>query len=147
MEPKYNAEDLNDHIAIAGVIKDSNGDILIQNHNKYGFMTIPVGKANYGQSAEDALKEELFEECNITVEEFTLLSKKNYEYERCGKIVNLVLHLYVIDKFSGIIENREFEKHSEQKFVSINEVKKYSHLSDATVLYLESLGFSRDAKL
>ena len=72
MEPNYTSEDLKDHIAIAGVIKDSFGNILIQKHNKYGFITIPIGKAKPSQTAEYGLKEELFEECEEDVDEISL---------------------------------------------------------------------------
>jgi ADP-ribose pyrophosphatase YjhB (NUDIX family) len=147
MEPNYTLEDLKDHVAIAGVIRDTYGNILIQRHNKYGFITIPIGKAKSGQTAEQGLMEELFEECDIVLTDFKLILKKDYSYDRRGKLINLVLYLFEIIDYSGIIKNKELEKHSEQKFMSLDEIKKSPYLSDATLLYLESLGFVRDAKI
>ncbi len=147
MGPKYTLVDLKDHIAIAGVVKNSARDILVQKHVKYGFITIPIGKAEYNQSAEEGLKMELLEECGITIEKFNLITKKSYDYDRYGKLVNLILHLFEVSEFSGEIENLEFEKHSEQKFMDLEEIKIQPYLSDATILYLEGLGFFRDAKL
>jgi hypothetical protein len=147
MEPNYTSEDLVDHVAIAAVIKNVEGNILVQKHNKYGFITIPIGKSKSGQSAEEGLIEELFEECDIVPLEFKLISKKKYTYERKGNLINLVLYLFEVTKYSGVIKNKEFEKHSEQKFISFEDFKKSSYLSDASLLYLENLGFIRDAKI
>lgn len=66
-EVKYNEEDVCDHQGVAGVIKNSKGEILMQEHIKYGFWTIPVGKAKLGQSVEEGLKQEILEECNIEI--------------------------------------------------------------------------------
>ena len=138
-EIKYTEEDLKDHIGISAVIKDNQGRVLMQNHVKYGFWTLPVGKALPEQTVEDCLKEELFEECGINVEEFRFLLKREFIYDRHGHKVTVVKYLYEITRYSGEIKNKEPHKHSEQKFMAINEIKKLPHLSDATLLYLEIL--------
>ena len=55
----YTKEDKKDHIGISAIIynKDKTS-ILMQDHVKYSFWTIPVGKALDNQSAVDALKME-----------------------------------------------------------------------------------------
>ena len=144
---KYTGDDLEDHDATGAVIKDDQGRVLMQEHVKYGFWTIPVGKAKKEQHVEEALVEELFEECDITVIDFREIVKREYVYERDGKNVRLISHIYEIDNYSGTIKNKEPHKHSRQLFLSLEEVKKLDYLSDATLLYLEHLGYRRDARL
>jgi 8-oxo-dGTP pyrophosphatase MutT (NUDIX family) len=143
----YTPDDLKDHDAVAAVIKDKNGKILVQDHVKYGFLTIPLGKARQGQTPEEGMKEELFEECNIVAEEMKKIATKEFMYNRKGKEVKLNLHIYEITYYSGNLENREPEKHRWQKFIDLDEIKKAPHISDATKLYLEILGFKREAKI
>jgi len=64
---KYTSEDLLDHDAIAAVIKDDEGRILMQEHIKLKFWTIPIGKADQGKSPEEGMKEEVLEECGIPI--------------------------------------------------------------------------------
>jgi len=146
-EIKYNKEDLADHYGVCAVIKDSQGRILMQNHVKYGFWTIPVGKVDFGKNIEEGLKQEIFEECGLVIEKMKELVAKDYEYERNGKKVRVLAHLFEIIKYSGQIQNKEPQKHKEQKFVALEEIKKLPHLSDLTLLYLSIMGFNREAKL
>jgi len=141
----YNAEDLVDHIAIGAIIKDNSGKILMQNHVKYGFWTIPIGKAKYNQNSLEALKEEVLEECNLIVNKAKLLARKDYDYVRKGRNVKLNLYLYEVINYSGDLKNKEPENHSKQEFIDLEEIKKILYLSDATILYLETIGFKRDA--
>lgn len=143
----YNQEDLIDHHGVCAVIKDNRGNILMQNHVKYNFWTIPVGKVKTRQNIEDGLKQEVFEECGLIIEEMKELVAKDYKYERDGKKVNVYSHLFEIIKYSGVMENKEPEKHMEQKFLALEEIKKLPYLSDLTLLYLSFLGFNRKAKL
>ncbi len=65
----YNAEDLIDHHAVSAVIKDKDGRILMQEHVKYGFWTVPIGKVAVNQTLEEGLKQEIFEECNSIIQD------------------------------------------------------------------------------
>lgn len=143
----YKKEDLVDHHGICAVIKDEEGKILMQHHAKFDFWTIPVGKVKSGQSVEDGLKEEILEECDLIVEEMVELVSRNYEYEREGNKVNVFSHLFEVTKYSGQMKNKEPEKHYEQKFMDLEEIKKLPYLSDLSLLYLEQLGFVRPPKL
>lgn len=147
MKINYNEEDLIDHFGVSGVIKNSNCEILMQKHVKYGFWTIPVGKVDLDKDVVDGLKKEIFEECNIRVIKCKELLKKNFCYIRNGKKVNVYTYLFEITKYSGEIKNNEPEKHSIQKFFSVNEILKLPFLSDTTLLYLEILGYKRDRKI
>lgn len=142
----YTSEDLEDHDAIGAVIKDSEGRILMQEHKKYGFWTIPIGKSAIGTAIE-GLKKELQEECGIKVKEFKEITVRKFDYERRGKTVHLNGHLYKIISYEGIIENKEPHKHSRQEFMTLEAIKGLPFLSDMTLLYLETLGIIRSARL
>jgi len=143
----YTPEDIVDHEALGMIIKDKDGKILMQDHIKYGFFTIPVGKAKPGQTLSDALKEELFDECDIKVKDFKKIATKNYTYIRNGHKVKLHGHLLEVIKYSGTIKNKEPHKHRTQKFYDLETIKKMPYLSDMTLLYLDFLGFKRKARI
>ena len=144
-EIKYNEEDVSNHHGIAAVVMNEGGEVLMQEHVKYGFWTIPVGKVLPDQSVEDGLKQEVFEECGIVAEQFEEISVRKYDYNRNGEEVEVLLHLFNILKYKGEVTNNEPEKHKQQKFLSIEEIKNIKHLSDSTLLYLETLGIVREA--
>ena len=139
----YNEEDLKNHHAVSAIIKNKEGEILIQKHIKYGFWTIPVGKVKSNQSINEALKEEIYEECNIIIDEATEIGCRTDIYNRNGKNVKVTLHSFEIIKYSGEIQNREPDKHKIQEFKNIEDVKKLPYLSDATLFYLHKTGFDR----
>lgn len=123
MKINYNQEDILDHHGIAAVIKNAEGEILMQKHVKYGFWTIPVGKVKDGQDVIEGLKQEIREECNLEVEEWKELVEKDYFYERDGHDVKVISHLFEITKYSGELENMEPAKHREQKFCHLKKLK------------------------
>ncbi len=143
---KYNSEDIISHHGVAVIIKNQKGEILMQEHTKYGFWTIPVGKVKNGQNVEEGLKQEILEECNITIKKFKELIVRNYTYDRDGNDVLVIVHLFEILSYDGEIKNNEPKKHKQQIFIPISEIKKLPYLSDLTLLYLELLGFKRKAK-
>jgi ADP-ribose pyrophosphatase YjhB (NUDIX family) len=143
----YNSEDIVNHHGVGAIIKNSKGEILIQEHVKYGFWTIPVGKVKNGQYVEDGLKQEILEECNISINNFKELVVRNYNYNRNENEILVISHLFEILTYKGEIKNNEPEKHKQQIFLPISEIKKLPYLSDLTLLYLELLGFKRNAKI
>lgn len=147
MEINYNEEDLTDHEGIVVVIKDKSGNILVQDHVKFGFLTLPVGKVLPNQTVEEGLKREIFEECNLIVDEYKEIDEREYAYERKGKTVKVNMHLIEVLKYSGQIQNKEPEKHRKQEFVDLEEIKKAPFLSDSTMFYLENLGFKREKRI
>lgn len=146
-ERVYTKEDMLDHDGIAAIIKNEKGEVLMQNHVKYGFWTIPVGKVKTSQNAAKALKEELFEECGIRVRKYKEILSKEYIYVRRGKRIKVRIYLFLVSEYSGRIKNMEPHKHRKQEFISIENIKKLPYLSDATLLYLETLGFRRKARI
>jgi len=145
-EVKYNEEDVYDHYGVAAIIKNSKGEILMQEHIKYGFWTIPVGKVKWGQSVEEGLKQEVLEECNIEIKELKEIATRKYDYIRDGKNVVVDVHLFEVIEYSGTIKNNEPNKHKVQEFLSLDTIKNLPYLSDNTLLYLETIGFKREAR-
>ena len=140
MKINYNSEDLLDHHGVTAVIKNLAGEILMQEHVKYGFWTLPVGKVKQNQSIMDGLKQEIQEECNLQINECKEIIMKDYFYERNGKNVKVTVHLFEI-------QNLEPNKHKQQIFLPIEKILKLPYLSDTTLLYLDQLGFSRQAHI
>lgn len=144
---KYNNEDVIDHDGVAAVIKNAAGEVLVQEHVKYGFWTIPVGKVKTGQDVQSGLKEEILEECNLDIHESKELCVKDYFYERNGRTVKVVSHLFEVLKYSGEMKNTEPNKHRQQLFMPINRIVELPYLSDLTLLYLNQIGFNRPARI
>lgn len=144
---KYTSGDLKDHEGVAAIIKNKAGNILMQEHIKFGFWTIPVGKVEPGQTLLEALRQEMFEECGINIGQANELGVKNVEHVRDGKKVHVRLSLYEIRRYTGTIKNKEPHKHTQQLFIPLDKITKLPYLSDSTVFYLETLGTLREAKL
>lgn len=143
----YNSEDVVSHHGVAAIIKNQRGEILMQEHTKYGFWTIPVGKVKDEQSIEEGLRQEIFEECNIQLKEFKEITVRSYTYTREGNDVLVISHLFEVLDYEGEVKNNEPQKHTQQLFLPLSKIKKLSYLSDLTLLYLETLGFKRPAKI
>jgi ADP-ribose pyrophosphatase YjhB (NUDIX family) len=147
MNINYNAEDVVSHDGIAAVIKNKDGDILMQEHVKYGFWTIPVGKVKEGQSIIDGLKQEILEECNLEILECVEIARQDYLYERNGSDVKVASHLFEITKYNGEMKNTEPLKHKQQIFMPIKDISELPFLSDLTLLYLSQIGINRQAHI
>jgi len=147
MKIPYTNEDIVNHHSVAGVIKNVAGGILMQEHVKYGFWTFPVGKVKDNQDIIDGLKEEMMEECNLQIEEYREVITKDLFYKRNGNDVKVVSHVFEVLKYSGEMKNKEPLKHTQQLFLSIEDIKNLPYISDVTQLYLERLGFKREVKI
>jgi len=147
MSINYNSEDLADHAGVAAVIKNEAGEILMQEHVKYGCWTIPVGKVKEGQDIVDGLRQEIMEECGLEIIEFSEMTRQNFLYEREGKKVKVAGYLFEITKYVGEPQNMEPLKHNQQLFLSIEEIAVLAYLSDMTLVFLETLGVNRRARI
>jgi ADP-ribose pyrophosphatase YjhB (NUDIX family) len=132
----YTPRDLLDHDAIAAVIRNDQDNILMFYHKKFEFWTIPVGKAEQGETPYEGMCTELREECGIEVIKATEIVARPYSYPRRGEVVNIILHLYSVEKFEGTPKNNEPEKHPEMRYMPISEIRELPDLSDATMLFL-----------
>ena len=146
MRMKYTSEDMSDHDAVAAVIKNNDVEILMQEHVKYGFWTIPLGKAKNDQSVDEGLKQELFEELDISITRYKEITGRNYTYTD-GRNIKVTAHIFEILSYTGKIYNKEPHKHKQQIFLSLDKIGKLPFLSDMTLLYLETLGIKRKDKI
>jgi len=117
-----------EHDAIGGVIKKGN-KILMMDHVKFNFWTIPIGKVEPGQTIEEGLIQEMKEELNITPTKFKKIHKFKKSYTRQGKKVTVKVHMFSISSWRGTIKNNEPKKHRSIKWMTRDEMKKY-RLSD-----------------
>jgi ADP-ribose pyrophosphatase YjhB (NUDIX family) len=137
--PKVTMEDIVTHEAISAIIhKDKK--ILMFKHVKYEFWTIPIGKVRPGQKVSAALKEELQEECGITPTKLAVIAQFEKVYNR-GKGVKTTVNNHVCDiiEYKGTVTNKEPEKHSQMKWMTIQEIKRIKDISDATKAFLKTI--------
>lgn len=120
----WTKQELNPHQAIGAIITDKEGKILIQFNNKIGKWCIPSGKVDPGKTPEQALKQELGEECGISPKSYRLMGSKTFTYEREGVKVPVVSYVYEVMSYVGKPQNMEPSKHSVQKFMTMDEISK-----------------------
>lgn len=137
-EVAFTPEDLIDHHAVAAVFRDSSDQILMMRHGKWGFWTIPIGKAHQGQTPFDSLVEEMQDELGVTVTSAEDVRQGELEYFREGHPVRLVMHVFEVKAHSGKIVNKEPLKHAELRYMTVAEIAQEPKLSDATLLFLEA---------
>ena len=106
---------------VAGVIK-KNGKFLIARRSKEkslgGFWEYPGGKVEEGETDEESLKRELYEEFGITVTVKNHLVNSFYKYEK----INVNLKAYLVDHLSGDFILRD---HDEINWIDSKEFGKY----------------------
>ena len=97
------------HVAV-GVIKDVKGNVLISlrhaSAHQGGLWEFPGGKVESGESAEQALKRELKEELDISVDELFPLIKIKHQYPD----LNVLLDVWTVSRFSGEVKGCEGQK-------------------------------------
>lgn len=133
----FTEEDLAHHHAVSAVIFNEQGEILIQDHTKYGFWTIPIGKVKLGQGPEEAIVVEIMEECGIELLDFKELTVFTKAYPRRGTYTNITAHVFKVNKYKGVPKNVEPDKHREQVFMPIERVRLLPRLSDQTLAALK----------
>lgn len=127
----YNKRDVESHAGVGGIIwNDDHTKILVLKHVKFGFWTNPVGKAEENQSVVDALKMEMKEEVNIKVLKFKEVITTKKTYYRLGKAVLIDVHIFEVLKYTGNLRNNEPKKHSDMKWLTLQEIAKLPYISD-----------------
>lgn len=113
------------HILASGIIRDKAGKMLLEWHNKANGLVLPSGKANPYEDPYRALVRELHEELGIIVTDATLNKRSSYQSEYPAGSGNRVIfdeYNYVINSYTGVIENKEPEKHKELVWLSESEI-------------------------
>ena len=138
--PLVTQEDIDDHIGIGLVVRRDDGKIVILQHKKYGFFTIPVGKASLKELPIFGAKKEAKEELGIDVVSLLELGTFTKTYDRGNGIVtNIQTIIFEILDYNGEIINAEPKKHPMMVFrheSSIIDMYGKDNLSDATLFYL-----------
>ena len=113
---------------VAGVFKKGN-KVLMMDHVKFNFWTVPIGKVEPGQTIEQGLLQEMQEELNVTPTKYRKIHQFKRTYTRQGKKVELLAHMFLIQSWKGTIKNNEPKKHRSIKWMTKDEMAKY-RLSD-----------------
>jgi len=137
---EFNETDLRDHDGIAMII-NKNNKYLLMKHNKLNTWTIPVGKVEYGESKEECLRKEAYEELNINLVNYDLVSLETRKYNRLNKVIKVRSFLYNIINYKGNLINKEPHKHDEIRWFSIREIRELDQISDATKDFLRYNNF------
>ncbi len=127
-------------VGVGVVIFNKKGEILLIQRNKppfKGFMSIPGGKVELGESLKDAVKREVKEECGIDVEVKDLIYvAENIEKDKDGK----VRYHYILLDFWGITQEEEITPQEEEignwTWVHREEIGKYK-LWEKTIELIE----------
>lgn len=111
-----------------------NGDlVLVQDHVKSGCWTIPVGKAEPGETYITTITRELKEEMDLDVKSGrSILEKEEYCVDA---LVQQVVFEITVSNLSEL-KNLEPEKHRELKWMTVKELAKKEHLTNITKLWL-----------
>ena len=129
---QYTPGDLvKEHDAISGIMINKNKEILMLDHVKYNFWTIPIGKVEPNQTIEQGLKQEMLEELNITPTRIKKIHQFKRSYRRRGDKITVHAHMFLITRWSGSLRNNEPKKHRTIKWMSIKEIKQ-QRISDNT---------------
>lgn len=138
---EWNKLDLTpNHRAVAGVVINKQGKILIQDHIKLNLWTVPVGKVEPGDTIENTLKKELREELGININTRSLekIGQVKRDYSRGGILVPITSTVFIVHDYSGIVKNMEPHKHRSLKWVTLDELKKINKkkTTDVTQIFI-----------
>ena len=110
-------------VGVGGAIINDNKEILLFLRNKdpeNGFWSIPGGSVEYGESVENALVRELYEELGVKVEIISLLGVANHIIKEKGSHwVSPEFHVKIV---SGTPKNMEIEKHTKMLWFSLDKL-------------------------
>lgn len=135
----FTKEDLTTKEAIGAVIYDAEWRVLMQDHVKLDFFTIPIWKVREWENPDEVIRNELFDEIGIKIIKFEKIAIQDWVYDYNWIKVKIRNHIYKILSRSWAIENKEPAKHRLVKFMTIDEIKKLPKISDATRIFLSTL--------
>lgn len=117
--------------AVALLVPDDEGRLLVLWHAKYRFWTVPLGKIEPGEAGVIAAHREAFEELGIVSERVELLDTiyKPIDVDDYSDINIAIFH---VTSYSGTIANREPDKHEQFRFIHLVEFSSLEPLSFPT---------------
>lgn len=102
--------------AVALLVTDAEGRVLVLWHAKYRFWTVPLGKIEPGEAGISAAEREAFEELGIVSERVELLDTV-YKPVATDDYSDITIALCHVTCYSGTIANREPDKHYQFRFM------------------------------
>lgn len=110
------------HIVAAIIFNADKSEIFITKRGKHqhqgGFWEFPGGKVEIGETAEEGLLRELFEEVGIQITRYQIYQHFDYDYPD----KKLVFDFFTVTDFGG----EPFGKEGQQsQWVNVKELKKY----------------------
>ncbi|MEK3808458.1 NUDIX domain-containing protein [Bacillus sp. FSL H8-0547] len=101
-------------VGCGAIIEDENGRILLQQRTDRQEWGIPGGLLELGETFEETVKREVYEETGLSVEDLNLFGiysgKKGFaEYENGDRVYSVQV-IFVTKKFSGQIKQNEESK-------------------------------------
>lgn len=122
--PRVNKDDLTLKRTIAAVVRDRRNRILTLGHNKFNMLTVPVGKAEPGESDRSAVRRELLEEVNVRAKRLKLLKRFYHTFEPLpGQQVRKRVSVFDVPEWEGTPKNMEPDKHSFARFMSERQIR------------------------
>ena len=109
------------HVVAAIIKKDAQFLIVQRNKNKHLGLKweFPGGKVNANEEFEEALKREIKEELNISINIYEKIAEEGYKDEK----IDIILHYYLCSQKNGIIKLNE---HENLAWVEKKDFKKYN---------------------
>lgn len=136
---KFNSEDLHDHLGLGCIfLSDDKRKILLLDHVKFNFFTIPIGKVKYNETVVQGLKVEMSEELGVKLIKFHKVDVNTNNFDRNGKTIKVTQHVFLVDKYSGTPTNLEPEKHRSLEWYSLNKALSMN-ISDTTRRMIEGI--------
>lgn len=109
---KFNSEDLHDHLGLGLIfLSQDKSKILLMDHVKFNFFTIPIGKVKPTETLDEALHVEMREELAVKLIHYHEVDVNTNIYQRPGGPIKVTQHVFLVDKYSGNIRNVEHTKH------------------------------------
>ena len=112
--------------SIGMIVDDKFSKVYItqrQKHQSYSeYWEFPGGKVEKGESFENCVKRELFEEVGITVESMYLFLRKTH---KANENLTINLEFYIVDKYSELPYSKENQK---LQLIQISKLKELKFL-------------------
>ncbi len=115
-------KDLKFRIAVYGLLTQNQNLLVIKNPD-LSVYSLPGGAIELGETIQNALIREFFEETGITVEIGSLFEVKEDFYSFYGNSVHSILIFYKVSKVGGELKTiNAFEDLVEAKFINLNQL-------------------------